>query len=417
MDIPRPLTHTGERRVRVWLTPGRIALYSAFALIGYVVFVSSWSWVSHRSPGPGSIRLGADYTVFWTASWLVRHGAMSQAYDVSAFTRLLSELFPSTPRNALLPWLYPPTYLLMVAPLSLLPFAFSYPIFIATGIVVLGFASWRVSGLAATPGAKRFAWIALLGCPGIFVTAMYGQNAMLTASCAALAVYWVDRRPAWAGFCIGLLVVKPQLAMLFPFVLVAARAWRTFAWAALFASAFAALGLLTAGFGSLRLFAENAALARSIVLEHSVPLWITSPTPFAALRLAGVPLAAAYAAQACIAVVAIVSACILWARSRDTRLRGATFVIATLAANPYVWHYELSWLCVALACLIALGTQEGWLRGEQAIVALVWALPLYEYMNPVFELPQIGSIVMLGTLLALLRRARLADRHLGAAFR
>ncbi|MGS0891559.1 glycosyltransferase family 87 protein [Burkholderia stagnalis] len=417
MDIPRSSIRAGEHPVRAWLTPGRIAFYSAIALAVYVIFVATWVWFSHRSPGPAAIRPGADYVVFWTASWLMRQGLALQAYDIPTFWRLLLDLFPATPRNAFLPWLYPPTYLLLVAPLSLLPFALSYPLFIATGIAALGVASWHVSGLAGTPGMKRIGWLALLGCPGIYITTMYGQNAMLTASCAALAVYWVDRRPAWAGFCIGLMVVKPQMAMLFPFVLISARAWRTFAWAALFATAFAALGVLVCGVGSLNLFLHNTALARSLILEHNIVFWFTSPTPFAALRLAEVPLPVAYAVQACIAAVAIASACTLWARNRDTRVRGAALVIATLAANPYVWHYELSWLCIALACLLALGTQDGWLRGEQTVVALVWALPIYEYLNPLFQLPQIGSIVVLGALLVLLRRTRSTGDSQRAALR
>ena len=86
----------------------------------------------------------------------------------------------------------------------------------------------RVSG--ALPGLRRVGAFALLAAPCVFVTGMFGQNAFLTASCAALAVCWADRRPMWAGLCIGLLSAKPQMALLFPFVLVATRAWRTVAW-------------------------------------------------------------------------------------------------------------------------------------------------------------------------------------------
>ncbi|ALX13660.1 hypothetical protein P350_18695 [Burkholderia cepacia JBK9] len=405
MDISGSSMQGDARPVRVWLTPGRIALYSVVMLAVGVLFASILVWIGARSTDPGTFRPGSGYMVFWSASHLMLHGSPWQAYDVPTFSRVLAGLFPSTGRFAFLPWLYPPSYLLVVAPLALLPYAISYPLFIALGIVLLGLAAWRVSGLAAVPGASRIGWLALLACPGVLVTAMYGQNAMLTAACAAFAVYCVDRRPILAGFCIGLLSVKPQLALLFPFVLIAARAWRAFAWAAAFATAFTVLGIATGGMESVRLFLQNAGALRSLIIEHGVPFWFASPTPFAAFRLAGLSPALAFAGQAVIAAIAIAAACFVWRRSRDARLRGAVLVVATLAANPYVWHYELSWLCIPIACMITIGSQHGWRRGEQCIVVAMWALPLYEFLNPWMKLPQIGPAVTAIALLVLLQRA------------
>ncbi|MBN3792813.1 glycosyltransferase family 87 protein [Burkholderia sp. Ac-20353] len=408
MDLPRQSARVGAAPVRAWLTPQRVVLYSALTLVIYVLFMVIWTWLTLHASGPVKWRLGADYSVFWSASWLTLHGTpAAQIYDFARFSRASAALFPHATRyESFLAWLYPPTYLLMVAPLALLPFAVSYPLFVAAGTAALGVAVARVSGIAALPGVKRFGWLVLLACPGLFVTSMFGQNAMYTASCAALAVYWAERRPAWAGFCIGLLAIKPQLALLFPFVLIAARAWRTFAWAALFATVFAALGVLACGTETLHLFVANTGLVRALTLEHGVVFWLASPTPFAALRLAGLTLAQAYGAQAAIALIAISAACVVWARTHDTRLRGAALAVATLAANPYLWHYELAWLGIPLACVTAIGWRDGWLRGEQTLVACMWALPIYEYLNPWMELPQIGSVVTLAALLALLRRVR-----------
>ncbi|QVN22201.1 glycosyltransferase family 87 protein [Burkholderia pyrrocinia] len=406
MDIPRQSIRTAERPVRAWLTPRRVVTYSAFVLVFYALFLAIWAYVIRYTPGTAIMSPGADYSVFWSASYVMLHGAPWQAYDFPTFSRLSAGLFPYFRGEGFVAWLYPPTYLLLVTPLALLPYAIGYPLFVAFGIVVFGFAAWHISGLGATPGVRRVGAFALVAAPCVFVTAMLGQNAFLTASCAALAVYWADRRPMWAGLCIGLLSVKPQMALLFPFVLVAARAWRTIAWAALATAAFGALSVLVCGVESLRLFAASAGLARALILEHRVVFWFASPTPFAAFRLAGLPLGAAYAAHACVAAIAIAAACIVWARSRDTRVRVAVLAAATLAANPYVWHYELAWLGIAIACMLAIGWRDGWLRGEQAVIALMWALPLYEYLNPWLQLPQIGPAVTLAALFVLLRRTR-----------
>ncbi len=374
------------------------------------LFITIWTTVVRHGPGSVVARPGADFSVFWSASYLMLHGSPAQAYDFSAFSRLSAELFTNLRRDVFAPWLYPPTYLLLVTPLALLPFALGYPLFVTIGVVVLGLVAWRVSRLGTLPGAWRVGPLALAAAPCVFVTATLGQNAFLTASCAALAVHWADRRPWLAGLCIGLLSVKPQMALLFPFVLIAVRAWRTIAWAALATGAFVALSVLICGIESLRLFVASTGLARSIVLEHGVVFWLASPTPFAALRLAGVPLGAAYAAQACIAAIAIAAACIAWTQSRDTRVRAAVLTVATLVANPYVWHYELAWLAIAIACMLSIGWRDGWLRGEQAAIALMWALPVAEYLNPWLLMPQIGPAVTLFALLVLLRRAR-HDAH------
>ncbi|HDR9250623.1 TPA: DUF2029 domain-containing protein [Burkholderia vietnamiensis] len=395
-----------RRPVVAWLTPRRVVVYSIVMLVFSALFVTIWAWVAHAFPKRVPPRVGADFSVFWTASYLMLHGSPAQAYDFSAFSRLSAALFDTLRHGAFAPWLYPPTYLLLVTPLALLPFALAYPLFVALGVGVLGCAAWRVAGLGAVAGASRAGALALVAAPCVFVTATLGQNAFLTASCAALAVYWTERRPLWAGLCIGLLSVKPQMALLFPFVLIAGRAWRTLAWAALASAAFVALSVLVCGAESLRLFVASAGLARSIVLEHGVVFWLVSPTPFAALRLAGVPLNAAYAAHAGVAAIAIAAACVAWAGTRDVRVRAAVLAVATLIANPYVWHYELAWLAVAIACMLSIGWRDGWLRGEQTAIALMWALPAGEYLNPWLQLPQLGPLVTLFALLVLLRRAR-----------
>ena len=102
--------------------------------------------------------------VFWSASHLMFHGSPWQIYDVPAFSRVLVGLFPTAARYAFLPWLYPHVSA-GGRPFALLPYAVGYPLFVALGIVLLGVAAWRVSGLAATPGAKRVGWLALLACP------------------------------------------------------------------------------------------------------------------------------------------------------------------------------------------------------------------------------------------------------------
>jgi alpha-1,2-mannosyltransferase len=334
------------------------------------------------------------------------HGSPWQVYDHFAFANALKTLFGSFVGGEFLPWLYPPTFLMVVTPLALLPFLIAYFLFVGVSVLSFVGTALRVSGLAQCVGGSRTGTLLLATCPCVFVTAVFGQNSLITGALAALAVQWVDRKPVRAGLCIGLLAIKPQMAMLFPFVLVAAGAWRVMAVAAGSAALFGTLSLLVCGTKTLALFMTNANMARDLILEHGEHFWLASPTAFAALRVSGIPLIAAYGVQGCVAIVAGMAACYVWTRTRNVSLRAAVLAVATLIANPYVWHYELAWLGIALASMVAIGLQRGWRRGEQEVLVLAWLLPLYEFFNRWAKLPQIGVIVLLLMLLVILMRLR-----------
>lgn len=411
MYVPCPRMPVSRPPVNAWLTQRRIVLYSSVTLALYGLFFVAWTGINRRFPEFDVVRPGPDFAVFWSASYLALHGSPWQAYDLHLLADLVLTRLSDFQRENFIAWLYPPTYLLMVTPLALLPFSVAYPYFIGASLLGYVIAARRISGAASIHRTPGLGCVPLVASPCIFVTAIFGQNAILTAACAALAVYWVDKKPIHAGICIGLLSAKPQMALLFPFVLIAVRAWRTLASAAVSAILLAAIAVLVCGVESVRLFAVNAELARTLILEHGVVFWFVSPTPFAALRLSDVPLSYAYAWHGSVAVVAVAAACSVWRRTRDTRLRGAALFVSTLISNPYLWHYELAWLGIALACVVTLGLRDGWLPGEQAAAICAWLLPVYEMLNPWLEFPQIGPIVLLFMLLAILRRTRITAQN------
>jgi len=398
---------SGESPVRNWLTPARIVFYCAAMLLLYVVLVAAWWHTTQGFTDQQTVRPGTDFSIFWSASYAFLHGSAAQVYDHSSFDRIQQTLFPRLGHVSMMPWLYPPTFLVLIAPLALLPLLVMYLVFTAGGITLFTAGTLRVSGLAGSLNGSRLAWLVVAGLPCVFVPAMFGQNSLLTAGLAVFALHWLHRKPLLAGLCIGLLAIKPQMALLFPLVLIAARAWRALAAAAVSAALFSALSVLVCGVQSLRLFLVNTGIARETLLEHRRSYWLTSPTTFAVLRNGGAPVAASYAAQGLVALIAATAAWYVWRKSRDTRLRAASFTIATLLSNPYVWHYELAWAGIAITCMVALGLDKGWLRGEQSVLALAWLLPAYELFNRTLVFPQIGPVVLLLMLLIIVRRVRI----------
>ncbi|WP_334066183.1 glycosyltransferase family 87 protein [Burkholderia cepacia] len=404
----REMRGRATRRAQ-WLTADRIIPYSCIMLMLFAALLVVWGFVTSGFTSNVAVRPGVDFSVFWTASHLVLQGHAASAYDPSLFLQAELAHFDTYLQHRSLPWLYPPTMLLFIAPVALVPFLPAYFLFFAGSLLCYAFAVSRLSGLRAHLPVPHAAAIVVVAYSAVCMSALFGQNSILTAGLAALALHLLGKRPVAAGVLIGLLAIKPQLAVVFPVVLIAARAWRTFAAAALTAALFAAAGIALAGPGAL----HGLSQALSTVREQHFMLpsyWLASPTPFAALRLAGMPVTAALVAQAAVALLALAAAVDVWRRTPDMRLRGAVLAVATLLTTPYLWNYELTWLGIAIFCLIAHGLDKGWLPGDQGIIVLAWLLPIFEMFNRLMKLPQIGPIVLLAVLFIVVRRTALESR-------
>ena len=375
------------------------------AVLLYVAFLATWTWVSHGFSSIHGARPGIDFSIFWAASHLMLHGAPTHVYDHVAFAKTQAELFGNFADAHGIGWVYPPAFLVVVAPFALLPFSIAYVLFVAAGAWLYASVIARISNVGHAMGNRRLGILVIAASPCVFVAAIIGQNSLFTAALAALALLWLEKKPVAAGMCIGLLAIKPQMAIVFPFVLIASRSWKSFAAAALTAIGVTMAGVIACGMQSLHAFVINANTLRGALLDHGGQgFWFASPTVFSALRLGGLPVVAAYAGHACVAIVAISVACHVWRQSSDLRLRAAILTLAALLASPYVWHYELAWLGIALACLAALAIDGGWLAGEQTVWLAGWLLPIYEHFNRVMMLPQVGPLVLLALLWMVLQR-------------
>lgn len=392
-----------------WLDLDRVRVYSAALLVLFAALLISWGWVSKGFTDATISRPGSDFSVFWGASHLALTQGPLHAYDVGQLTAVIAQYGTlGKDSTVVLPWLYPPTFLLMVLPFSLLPLAQSYLLFLlVTGAIYL-------RSVAALLGTQTFwrqgLWLPVVASPATIIAAVMGQNSLLTAGLAAFAVYWVEKRPVLAGVLIGMLAIKPQLAMLFPLALIAARAWKTFASAALTAVLFAAASVAVCGWQTVPAFLENAQWARTHYMEGGITAWYGMPTPLAAVRLVGMSITSAYVVQALVALGGAAALVYVWHRTRhmggrpDFGLRAGALVIATMLATPYLRDYELTWLGIAIAGVVGDGIRHGLSRGERVLLVLAWLLPLFEHANPFLKLPQFGPLILMAMLLLIVRR-------------
>ncbi|QGZ60357.1 glycosyltransferase family 87 protein [Paraburkholderia acidisoli] len=356
MNEARPFASPPARH---WLNPARLRAYSAVVLFSWAFFVVSTGWKMWRTYGQPN---GMDFRTFWMASRLWLEGTPLKAYSFDALTQTAKRIQPLLPDAA--PFFYPPNFLLLLRPLALVPCSVSSLAFTAltTGVFVY---------LVRKILPMRAALLPIFAFSGMWLNMAQGQNACLTASFALGAFLLLEKRPVLAGVCIGMLSIKPHLAILFPVALACAGMWTAFAAAAVTVVLFTGLSVVVFGPEAFPAFLQGMHLARSGLESGALP-WGRMASFFATLRLVHVPVFYAYLGQACLAIVATVTVAWVWRRSTDLALRATALIAGTFMISPYLYNYDSPWLGVALAFFTAKALRDGWLRWEREIICVAW---------------------------------------------
>lgn len=386
-----------------WLNRERLQFYATGVLVCYVMLVLIYLyravWRPHEYISPVAI----DFLPFWSSSYLALHGHAVDAYNLNVLAKV--EVDALSHPVGILPWLYPPTFLLFVYPLALLPWKIAAVVFLG------GTYALFIRAIHAIVPCRQAIVIAL-AFPGAALVAVSGQNGLLTASLAALGLLLLRRRPVMAGICFGLLCMKPHLAVLVPLALICSHSWRALASLALTAVSTLALAVLAFGTETLVAFLHNAGMAAGYVESGRAAL-ARVPTMFAMAKLAHAPSTLAYAAQGVSALFAAATVCYAWCRETSYPLRAATLTCATLMVSPYLFDYDLAWYGVLIAWYCKHAMDSGWKRGEREWLIVLWLAPLAGLLvimqvNLKFQfMPLISAI----TLWMLVRRIALGRRE------
>ena len=383
MDETASLWH-GLIRDGAWLRADRVRAASTIWLLMLAGLLASLPWTV-----PG-MRLGWDFAAFWTAARLAAAGQAAASYGEVAREALAALLGP----RPYAPFFYPPPALLLWLPFGVLSFAAARLAWVG-GTAAVYLAAIRLAG-------GRAAMLPALAFPAVAICGLYGQNALFSAALLAATLATLERRPAFAGVLIALLVYKPQLAILVPFVLLAARRWRALGAVCLTGLALCLASLLAFGVDAWRGFFAALAVASD---------WNGSGQPgfdkfvslYAALRLLGAPAASAMLAQAAIGLAAATGALALAWRRPGGGPEIAVLVVATLLAVPFLGDYDLVLLAVPGAWIARAAARSGWLPYERLGLALLFWAPLALKPAAVHGLP-LGPLVLLGAAVLVGRR-------------
>ncbi len=373
----------------------RLKAYPRILLVMFIATSAGWLLLSKHRIDPLGKPFGNDFITFWAASDAALHGHAPDAYNLTKIFHYEQIAVPAS--KLVFGWYYPPSFYLVALPLALLPY-------------VASFLVWTLSTLALYVAVLRrivrtsAAMWCLAAFSGLWIDLLHGQNAFLTAALAGAGILCLKRRPYLAGVFIGLLAVKPHLALLFPVALLAIGAWRSIASAAATAFALTAAGTLVLGRSTLTACVGAMGQARYFLETGGLP-WQKMPTLFAFARLLGMPVGVAYGLQALVALGATAVVWRLWRRSHDWGLRGAVLMSATFLVSPYVFDYDLAWLAFPIAWLAMVGIRDGWLKGEREILTMAWLVPFV--MAPIASATavQVGPFVLAGMVWVAWRRA------------
>jgi alpha-1,2-mannosyltransferase len=365
----RPRAFVDAFREARWINSERVRVYTRLLCACYFALFAAWAVLR-----PGGILatlqpVGGDFPPYWAASSLALGGHPAAVYDHpkldAAEKAVMRRKGPGYQ-----PFLYPPVFLVIVLPLSLLPY---------NGALIV----WTLIGLAAylivvrkiAPRPETL-WVAL-AFPGALLTILDGQNGLITAALFGGGLLLLERRPWVAGALFGLLCYKPQFGILLPVALVAARQWRVATGAALVVAAFAGLSAALFGMQTWRAFLDGIPLVTHSMLGQGDVGFGKIQSIFGAARLWGASVAVAYAMQAVVSLLAAGAVLWIWLKPGGFPVKAAALAVGTLLVTPYLVDYDLVLLALPIAWLSWDAMDSAFLPWEKSILFLVWFFPLF----------------------------------------
>jgi arabinofuranan 3-O-arabinosyltransferase len=328
-----------------------ICLLGATLALGYLAaLITAWLGGHFLLDGDGR-PIANDFVNVWAAGRLALDGNPAAAYDwtlhKAAEVGAVGHDFPNY-----YGWHYPPPFLFVAAALATLPYLVAALVWLAV----------TLSAYAATLGGilgNRAGVLLALGFPAALWNVTAGQNGFLTATLIAGTLGLLERHPALAGLCLGLLSYKPQFGLLFPIVLIADRRWLTIVVAALTVGALAMASWLAFGSASWEAFVHWMPITGRVVLGEGAADWSRLQSLFGLMRAHGAGEMLAWVVQTASALAVVAGIVALWRCPACYEIKAAALAAGALLATPYIYMYDLVVLAVAVAFLLRLALRRG----------------------------------------------------------
>jgi alpha-1,2-mannosyltransferase len=381
-----------------WLDVERGRVYGGLLAAALAIMTVWLLGSSFMGMGPGG-----DFLSFYAASRQALAGQAAAAWLPDLHRAVEATTIPGF--SGELAFFYPPPYLLVCWPLAMLPFGAALLVWLVmTGAAALGALAAALRGVRLH---ARDAGLLLLAFPGFWINMSAGQNGALMLAILAGGFALLDRRPLLSGALLGMMVIKPQLALALPFVLAGAGRWKAFVSTAVAAAAYLVMSLLVVGPQGFTAFLDNLSNAGAALAGGVDPSLLQ--TVFALLLPVSPGAAAAGQIGLSLAVLAIT---VLVARRNrvDGLGLGALAVAGTLVASPFVLDYDLVVAALPLGWLVAQGSATGFRRWEKLGLVAMGLVPLITRELALHFGLHLGPLVLLWLFAAVAARLTSAPR-------
>jgi hypothetical protein len=352
--------------------------------------------------------LGADYAGFYSAA-MILGTTPERLYDFQRQDEVQQALHPKA--RGRLPYLYPPFVALAFRPLALLPYDWSFAVWLViSGSLYLAGLVLALRSLPGLASADRslVLLLALSFEPFLMECWMGGQSSAFGFFCLALVCCCLHaRRPIVAGMALGLCLYKPTLLVLLLPLLLLSRQWRILVCVGMTALGLAGLSLAAVGWPVSRNYVQLLlGVARTTTGSEGaiIPSWkYVDLNSFLRLLLGTSPVNQVLLLLIVAGPLAFLAAA--WWRSvrygeDQRRVVWAATITWTLLANLYVGVYDS--VLVVLSVLLTAEVlyqrgQEGnrWGRAFPVLLLLLYLAPWFSQHLALAAGVQVYSLVLL----------------------
>lgn len=310
-----------------------------------------------------------DFNVLYIAGQMVWRGDIEDAYHLPTLLRVMREL---TGQEAFLPWAYPPPFNLVMALIAPLPISLAYLLFIGTTLISFLLVLRRIAG-------ALFPAIVLALFPNLMLVIACGQNGFLTGTLIGLTCLGLLKHRGSAGLPLGLMVIKPHLAVGLSVCAFLMRRWTCLAVAVATTLLASAIATLVLGPTIWTAFLRGANEASANLAAGHYPLY-RMISVYAWLRSSGVPATWALLAQIAVAVTALGFVLFAMRKRLPQRQIVGIAVMAGLLLSPYAYDYDLPLYGIGLALLLPDLLDRASRREQALLFGLGWVSSSYGYV-------------------------------------
>lgn len=343
---------------------------------------------------------GVDFAVYYTAGQMVRSGETDDLYNASVHRASMEQIMGrEMPPN--LPWMYPPTFLLIVTPFSFLPYTTALVVWLSITFALALFAIFRL-----VPKQKSLALLAV-GFPGVLMNLRWGQNGFLNTALLGFGLYFLESNPIMAGLMFGLLTYKPQIALFAFLILILSKKWRVLVWAIIFALGFAILSGVLFGFDAWVQFVQSFSNSTSGFLDEN---WLSNagvqPSMFINMRLAGMNDTINYITLGVIGLLVTGITGWVWHRTDRIALKAVTMCTGTLLIIPYFLQYDLMILSIPLVLFSYDLIEYGSRPIDFLLLLFLWATPVLDGLFVIWTNVHICPFILMALIVDVVVRVK-----------